>query len=717
MNINDGAFYFTNGVGAANQAPNLQIGVAGLAGEGVVNVGDGIGAAGSALLNLRHLVSGADNVIAVSMNLGSSSGGSLSGKMVINADGLVEGDVRTLNGVSNPVIRIGQAATAAQVESSVLVNGGRFNVGGTMELGSENGAAGTRAKGSLTVTNGGRVEMGTGELAVGWNGDGKILVSNNGVFSRTLTAANRMDINLGREANGVGSITVESGGQFLVGGGDLGDFRIGRNGRGTVTINNGGLLEYGASNWIWVGNGTNANGYVQVNAGGTFRTTGSGNFNIGDIAASTGLVEVNGGNFHLLNNGGQLRIGQNGNGTFRQISGSTNVGSILMAENSGLAGFELQSGELNSRGQMFMGGGAPDSGGNGTATATQSGGVFTLNGSMVVGLAAGHSASYTMTGGELRHTGSDFTVGESGIGTLTIGAGATVNDTSAGGFVVGRNNGSAGFLTVDGLLTRSSGAVRIGNGDLAGVDNTNATGELAGTGTITASGGVRIGARGSISGATKTTVGTLQINGDLVFSANGVLHADFSSTGAVDRIGVDGVVDITGALLDGNWISGSPTGPTNRYWLVDNDGTEGIIGTFANASLSSPSASLFPDAQGWVTFNGQEFAINYNGNYDTLAPVGGERRLPDGCAGAFVDATAGLGRGRGAGPPAARGRVRGADWETGHPGSQKLGAEQLDELRDPGELTLTATGSALTVTAGWDGKTCPTLPGLCFARG
>ena len=242
---------------------------------------------------------------------------------------------------------------------------------------------------------------------------------------------------------------------------------------------------------------------------------------------------------------------------------------------------------------------------------------------MVIALAAGHTATYTMTGGELNNTASDFTIGESGTGTLNIGAGATVNATSGGGFVVGRNNGSAGFLTVNGVLNRTQGSVRVGNGDLVGVDNTNAPGELGGTGTINARDGVRIGARGTLSGASKTTVGTLQINGGLSFSSNGILFANFDATGSSDRIGVDGAVDLNGAVLDGAWTLGGLTGPTNRYWIVENDGADLTLGAFANASLGSPSAAIFPDAQGWVTLGGQEFAVYYNGDFDTNAPAGG----------------------------------------------------------------------------------------------
>src|SRR5688572_30457705 len=110
MNINAGAFYFTNnGGGTAGQGPNLQIGLQG--GSGVINIGDGIGSAGSAIMDLQHLVSGADNVIAVNMNVGSDNGSGISGVINIKSDGVLIGDRKIIGtGANNPVIRVGQVA-------------------------------------------------------------------------------------------------------------------------------------------------------------------------------------------------------------------------------------------------------------------------------------------------------------------------------------------------------------------------------------------------------------------------------------------------------------------------------------------------------------------------------------------------------------------------------------------------------------------------------
>ncbi|MES2570909.1 MAG: PEP-CTERM sorting domain-containing protein, partial [Verrucomicrobiota bacterium] len=607
------------------QSPNLQIGVAG--GTGTVKVGDGTGAAGSAVLNLRDLVNGADNVITVNMNLGSNSGGGV-GTMVINADGLLEGDVRTPGGASNPVIRIGQAASATNALSSMTVDGGQFNAHGTVELGSDAASGGGRSNGMLTLTNGGRMDMDGGELNVGWNGDGAMVIEKNAVFSKTNNVGNRLDILVGREAAGIGTVTIQSGGQLLRGaGGEVADLRIGLSGTGTMIINDGGLVQNNSGNWDWIGQNNGSRGTLTINAGGSFITTGGTNFNVGTGTGATGVVTVNGGTLDLQStNNSILRLGENGNGTFTQISGTTNVQAVNMSEASGTSTFDLQGGTFTSRSNFFMGGAGAGSAGTGVATATQTGGTLQVGGAFVVGLAPGHSGSYTLTAGEINHTASDISIGESGAGSMRIAVDGTLNDTStaAGAFFVGRNAGSSGTLIVDGLINRSAGSpIRVGNGDTNGTDNTNATGILGGTGTITTVGGVQIGTLGTLTGGTLANVGTLSLTGDLNFSQGGTLFANFNTTGGSDRISLTGAVNLTDAILGGEWLSGGLTGSTNPYWLLVNDGDDEITGTFSNLSLTSPNAAAFPTADAWATIGGQEFAVYSHADFDTGANIGG----------------------------------------------------------------------------------------------
>jgi T5SS/PEP-CTERM-associated repeat protein len=595
LNINDGRFHITDGTGGGT---NLQVGVE-TNGNGTVKVGDGSGAAGSAVLNLRDRVGGLANGGAFNMNLAASN--DTVGTVTINSDGVLEGDQKTWNAgnpVQNPHVRIGQSTSGAQ--SVLTVNaGGRFNARGNVEIGSGGGA-----KGLLHLTGAGALmDMSDGELTVGFDGTGVMTVENGGVFSRSNTTDARSDLYVGRNGSGNGTVTIASGGEFRRGsGGNVGDLRIGFNGTGVLNVASGGLYHNESGNWDWLGQNTNSNGTVNVN-GGTFEIT----------------------------SGSNLVIGLNGTGTFNHNSGSTDVSGIRAGVNNGTGLITISAGTFNVRGGLYLGGDSTTSGGNGSATLNQSGGATSIAGSLVVGIAANHTGTYNLTGGTITHTTSDISVGESGTGTLTIAGGASLADTSpTGQFYVGRNEGSSGTLIVDGTVTKSgsANAIRVGNGDSNGVDNTTAPGLLGGTGSITSAAGVRIGSHGTITGATTSTIGGLGITGNLSFSSAGTLHVDFNgSLGTNDVINVTGTVDITDALVDGTWLAGNSIGPGSRYWAILNDGTDSILGTFSNASMSSSFASLYPTAEGFVTLDGQEFAIFYNADSNTNMLTGGNDLL------------------------------------------------------------------------------------------
>ena len=514
LNINDGRFHVTDGTGGGT---NLQVGVE-AGGNGTINVGDGSGTAGSAVLNLRDRVDGSPNGGGFSMNLAPSA--DTVGTVTVNSDGILEGDQKTWNGTSvvqNPHVRIGQSTSGAQ--SVLTVNaGGQFNARGNVEIG-----AGGGANGLLHLTGtGARMDMSDGDFTVGFTGAGTMTVEDGAVFSRTDTAAARSDLYVGRNGSGNGAITIASGGEFRrEAGGNVGDLRIGLGGTGELNVESGGLYHNESGNWDWLGQNTGSNGTVNVN-GGTYEIT----------------------------SGSNLVIGLEGTGSFNHASGATNVNGIRAGVNSGTGFITIDDGTFNVRAGMLLGGDSPVSGGTGSATVDQSGGTTSIAGALVVGLAANHTATYNLTGGTIAHTSSDTTVGESGTGTFNIGVGASLTETTAGQFFVGRNEGSGGTLIVDGSLSKSGSvnAIRVGNGNTEGVDNTTAPGLLGGSGSISSDAGVRIGSHGTLTGGSTTTAGTLGITGDLVFSADGTYSCDLDGASA-DRVNVDGNLDITGAVL------------------------------------------------------------------------------------------------------------------------------------------------------------------------
>ena len=595
LNINDGRFHVTDGTGGGT---SLQVGVE-TNGNGTINIGDGSGAAGSAVLNLRDRVGGSANGGAFDMNL-AASGGTV-GNVTINSDGVLEGDQKTWSGsnpVQNPHIRIGQSSSS--LLSTLTVNaGGRFNARGNVEVGAQGGARGLlRLNGA-----GARMDMSDGEMTVAFTGTGAMVVENGAVFSRSNTSAARSDLYVGRNSSGNGTVTIASGGAFRrESGGNVGDMRIGYDGTGVLNVESGGLYHNESGNWDWLGQNTGSNGTVNVN-GGTYEITGGTN----------------------------LIIGLNGTGTFHHNSGSTDVNGIRAGVNSSTGLITISAGTFNVRGGMYLGGDSTTSGGNGSGTVNQSGGATSIAGALVVGIAANHTGTYNLAGGSVTHTSSDISIGESGNGSFTIAAGATLTDTSSSGgqFFVGRNDGSSGSLIVNGTLVKSGSAnpIRVGNGNTDGTDNTNAPGLLGGTGAITSSGGVRIGSHGTVSAALTTTIGALAVTGDVGFSSGGILHVDIDGSGANDVLNVAGAVDLTGAILDGTWLAGASIGPDSRYWAIINDGIDPITGTFANASLSSSYAFLYPTADGFVTLDGQEFALFYDADSSTNSLTGGNDLL------------------------------------------------------------------------------------------
>lgn len=547
LNINDGRFHVTDSTGGGT---NLQVGVE-TNGNGTINVGDNTGDPASAVLNLRDRVDLSANGGAFSLNLAPSTG--TVGVVNLNSDGVLEGDQKTWTGTTvnqNPHIRIGQSTS--ELQSIMKVNeGSQLNARGNVEIG-----AGTGAKGLLHLDGiGARMDMSDGELTVGFTGVGMMTVENSAVFSRANTTEARSDLFVGRNGTGTGTVTIASGGEFRrEAGANVGDLRIGFDGTGVLNVEADGLYHNNSGNWDWLGQNATGNGTINVNGG-----------------------------VYQITSGSNLVVGGNGTGTFNQNSGSTNVSGIRAGVTNGTGLITISGGTFACRGGFYLGGDSTTSTGTGSATVNQTGGELQVGGSLVVGIAGGHTGTYNLNAGTVTHTSSDVSIAESGSGTLTIAAGATLTDTSAtaGMFYVGRNEGSSGTLIVNGTLTKSNSAnaIRVGNGNSDGVDNTNATGLLGGTGSISSDGGVRIGTLGTLTAGLNTSVGVLGLTGNLAFSTGGKLHVDLSGATA-DRVNVTGNLDLVSDAFTFNVLT-APTAPS--YVLVKYTGD--MTGTLSGVSL------------------------------------------------------------------------------------------------------------------------------------
>ncbi len=618
LDIKDGGVYL-NGP--------LQVGVETAGGAGVVNVGDGVGAAGSAVLILNTLIDGTTATSTnVEVNLGDTAGAY--GIINIQSDGLMEGDT------TGP-IRIGRygAATGPTTQSAINVYaGGRLKVHDAVEVGSLAGSIGLLNLSGAGAT----MTREIGQFTVGYTGNGTVIVEN----GATLESLNgtRADIFFARNAGSVGTLIIRNNGTFIRDtGGSVGDFNLGYVGTATMTVQSGGQFTNNSTNFDWIGTKSGSNGSAYINTGGVYYSS-SASVVVGSEAGATGLLQVNGGQFTMA--GSTLQIGLSGKGTFQQTSGTTSVVKIVMSGKGGESYFDMQLGTLSTSSTFYVGGDTTDNG-IGTATATQSGGTVNVGGTMSVGSSTGNTGSYAMTGGTLNFTPvtADVTVGERGNGSMVIGAGATFSvQQTTGQFYVGRENGSSGSLIVNGTMTKTgTTAIRVGQGNASGVNNTTGSGLIGGTGTITASAGIIVGNNGTITGGTTTSVGALFIQGDLSListvgsSSQSTLFVNFDSSTSLraDRITISGNFSLGNAAIAGTWAAGSATGVDSRYWVVINSGGHAIQGDahFANMTLNSTNdwAAIYTSmgADGFVTIGGQDFAMFYSANFSTGALTGG----------------------------------------------------------------------------------------------
>jgi len=122
-------------------------------------------------------------------------------------------------------------------------------------------------------------------------------------------------------------------------------------------------------------------------------------------------------------------------------------------------------------------------------------------------------------------------------------------------------------------------------GDLAGAGSVT-----TGTGKLTATGAVSPGDDG---------VGALQV-GNTAFTADAGFHVELNGPGQFDQLGVTGTIDLGGATLTG--LVGFTPSSGQSFTLIDNDGDDAVVGTFADL----PEGST-------VELGGQTFTISYEG--------------------------------------------------------------------------------------------------------
>ena len=219
----------------------------------------------------------------------------------------------------------------------------------------------------------------------------------------------------------------------------------------------------------------------------------------------------------------------------------------------------------------------------------------------------------------LELTGRNLQLAGAGAGRVTLsgaigqqaGQVGSVTKLDTSTFVLSGNNTYSGGTTV------TAGTLLV-NGQSAGQSGT-------GTGAVTVTGGT-LGGTGRIGGATTITVGTLApgdngagvltLDGNLTFASSGTRSLALELNGATagtghDRLAVNGTVALNGATLNATR-SGYTPGAADKLFVVLNDGTDAVGGTFGGLA---DGASF--DLGGVTAY------IYYQGDFGTGSLTGG----------------------------------------------------------------------------------------------
>ena len=360
--------------------------------------------------------------------------------------------------------------------------------------------------------------------------------------STAVTSPGALAKNLAVGQNGIGTLTIQTGGTLADSFGTVGNLA---GGLGMVTVTGAGSNWSNAGSVVVGGLGT---GTLTIQDGGTVN---SGGGSVGLSVGSTGTVLVTGlGSSWINGPSGGLNIGSFGTGTLMIANG----GKVI----------------------------------NITA--------FTAN----IGNGAGSQGSVTVTGaGSTWSNSSGVNIGNLGTGTLTIANGGVVT----GPIVIAKNAGAIGTLNIGagagnpaaapGTLTAPSLAFGAGTGTL-NFNHTSANyvfaPAISGNGTVNVlAGTTTLTAANSYSGATNVDAGTLQAGAPNTFSPNSAVTV--ASGGTLDLNGFSQIVSRVSNA--GSVNMGTGTAPGTVLTTTSYTGTGGTIAvnTFLGGD-GSPSDKL-----------------------------------------------------------------------------------------------------------------------------
>jgi autotransporter-associated beta strand protein len=365
--------------------------------------------------------------------------------------------------------------------------------------------------------------------------------------------------------------------------------------------------------------------------------TGAGTLTLSGTNTYTGNTTISAGG---LTTSGAAKIADTSavsvaSGAILTLGGDETIGSLSSAGSVALGSYTLTTGAKNTSttfSGILSGSGGLTKTGSGTFTLS---GTNTYTGSTTIsagGLTTNGVARIADTSAVSVASGATFTVGGAetigslaGAGTVVLGANKTLTaggdntSTTFSGVVKGTGGGLAkagtGMLTLSGTDTYS-GATSVNAGTLS------VNGALSNTSTVTVASGATLGGTGSIgtvgaSGAVTVqsggtlgpgnSAGTLTLNNGLTAASGSTLSMELNGTTAgsgYDQIVVKGSVNVSSATLVTNF--GFTPAVGDSFTLIDNDGTDTIIGTLKVAGNSIAEGGTF--SQG-----GKIFQVSYIG--------------------------------------------------------------------------------------------------------
>jgi subtilase-type serine protease len=464
-------------------------------------------------------------------------------------------------GIAQQIVISGQVETALDYDT--LTPASPWNPGVFLHVGSE-------LQGALTVTNGGVVFLsiadpieGRTETRVGRisGGLGRVLISGQG---STLNYGNEMRV--GDEGNGF--LVVEGGAMAISGGFDVNGappataIGVAATATGSVRVEGAGSLwEAGARLSV----GFRGSGSLDIIEGGRVSTDTV--VAVARFPEASGTVTIRGVN-SVLDPGRFLFVGLGGTGSLSVLDGAS-VRSLDTIDIGGGAGLPEQNiaGGSGTGNLDVSGTGSVLAAGSQLNIGNRGSGMLTIDNGGTVSSPVIRIASESGSTGTLNVMGSGALQAD----TITFGAGnGTFNlDPATNYNLTASMSGTGAFNVLSGKViqtadssaftgtTNLAGGDLIVNGTLGGTINVEDTGLLGGTGTV---GSTSINDGGRL--APGNSIGTLHVDGNLVFYQGSTYQVEVDPAGATDTTLVSGTATLTGGHVDviastGSWRNGT----------------------------------------------------------------------------------------------------------------------------------------------------------------